>query len=187
MDVYSFFLTIHLIGAAIGLGGATFIEVFLNQSLRDGVMDPTEKVFMGLTFKVLRIGLAIAFISGLYFVWVYIDRGQIFRLTNPVFISKMLIIVILVLNAVLLHMHKMKLWWGSTLSLTSWYFAFILGTFLTNSVRFGFWEIMNTYVLFVVAGGYALEAIRNKSRVVGEVVNKVTITNKIQNSPSKQE
>ena len=33
-------------------------------------------------------------------------------------------IVILLLNAYLLQIHKMKLWWGSTLSFMSWYFIF---------------------------------------------------------------
>jgi len=164
IDIYTLLVISHLFGAAIGFGAANFIEVFLNKALRDGVMDPTEKLFMSTTYTVLRVGLGISLVTGLGFVVVYIVNDQMFRMTNPVFIAKMLIVGILVLNAVLLHLHKMKLWWGSTLSFMSWYFAFFLGTFLTHSIRFGFWEIMAAYVVFVVAGGYVLEAIRQRSR-----------------------
>jgi len=164
IDVYTLLVIAHLFGAAIGFGAANFIEVFLNKALRDGVMDPTEKLFMSTTYKVLRVGLGISFITGLGFIVMYIINDQLFRMTNPVFISKMFIVFILVANAVLLHLHKMKLWWGSTISFMSWYFAFFLGTFLTHSIRFGFWEIMIAYVVFVVAGGYVLEAIRQRSR-----------------------
>ena len=167
-DIYTALVITHLFGATLGLGGATFIEVFLNKALRDGVVDPTEKMFLSATYQVLRVGLVISFVTGLGCVWVYIANDQMFRMTNPVFIAKMLIVVILVANAVLLHLHKMKLWWGSTLSFMSWYFAFFLGTFLTHSIRFGFWEIMITYVVFVVAGGYILEAIRTHSRSKGQ-------------------
>jgi hypothetical protein len=167
IDVYAILVITHLFGATLGLGGATFVEVFLNKALRDGVVDPTEKMFLSTTYTVLRVGLAISLVTGLGFVWIYIANDQMFRLTNPVFIAKMLIIGILVANAVLLHLHKMKLWWGSTLSFMSWYFAFFLGTFLTNSIRIGFWEIIITYVAFVIAGGYILEAIRTHSRNKG--------------------
>lgn len=164
IDLYTMLVIVHLFGAVLGLGGATFIEVFLNKALQDGVVDPTEKIFLSTTYKVLRVGLGISLITGFGFVAFYIANDQLFRMTNPVFIAKMLVIVILVANAVLLHFHKMKLWWGSTLSFMSWYFAFFLGTFLTHSIRFGFWEIMIAYVVCVVLGGYVLEAVRNWSR-----------------------
>ncbi|MBI2048318.1 MAG: hypothetical protein HYT30_00100 [Parcubacteria group bacterium] len=167
IDTYSLLVIAHLFGAALGIGGATFIEVFLNLALRDGKVDPTEKLFLTLTYKVLRFGLIISLITGLGFLVFYFANNQLYRMTNPVFISKMLVIVILVANAYLLHIHKMKLWWGSTLSFMSWYFAFFLGTFLTHSIRFGFWEIMIAYVVFVVAGGYVLEAIRERSKRLG--------------------
>ena len=163
-DFYTLLVIAHLFGAAIGIGGATFIEVFLNLALRDGKVDPTEKLFLTLTYKVLRVGLIISLVTGLGFILFYYLNDQVFRMLNPVFLAKMLIIAILVLNAYLLHIHKMKLWWGSTLSFFSWYFSFFLGTFLTHSIRFGFFEIMIAYVLFVVAGGYILEGIRDRSK-----------------------
>jgi len=166
-DVYTLLVIAHLFGSAIGFGAANFIEVFLNMALRDGKVDPTEKLFLSKTYTVLRVGLGISLITGLGFVVMYIVNDQMFRMTNPVFLAKMLIIVILVTNAVLLHLHKMKLWWGSTLSFMSWYFAFFLGTFLTHSIRFGFWEIMITYGVFLVAGGYVLEMIRERSKRMG--------------------
>lgn len=164
IDIYTLLVIAHLFGSALGLGGATFIEVFLNKSLKDGVMDPTEKLFMSTTYQVLRIGLVISLVTGLGFVVYYLVNDQVFRMNNGIFVAKMLIIVIMLVNAYLLQIHQMKLWWGSTLSFMSWYFAFLLGTFLTHAVRFGFWEIMVTYAIFIFAGGYVLEWFRNRSR-----------------------
>ena len=164
MDIYFTLVTLHVAGTILGVGGATFIEVFLNKSLSDGKMDETEKGFMKLTYTVLRTGLALSFITGLGFVALYYANGQTQRLLNPVFWAKNTIILTLVVNSVLLHYHVMKLRWGSSLSFVSWWAAALLGLFLTNNSRHGYIEIMAVYGVAVVAGAFVLEWVRSLTK-----------------------
>lgn len=164
-DIYLGLILLHIAGTVLGVGGATFIEVFLNKALADGKMDDVEKGFMKLTYTVLRTGLVISVVTGIGFLILYYSTGQFARLQNPVLWAKNTIIVILVVNAVLLHLHKMKLRWGSALSFVSWWAALILGIFLTNNERYGYFEIVGTYILAVVIGAYVLEWIRSKTKL----------------------
>lgn len=65
MDMFKILLIVHILGGVLGVGGATFLEVFLIKSLRDGKMDSTESGFMRTTAMVLRTGLFISIFTGL--------------------------------------------------------------------------------------------------------------------------
>lgn len=171
MDLYTLLIIGHIIGTILGVGAATFIEVHLNMALADGKMEPTEKAVMGKDFLISRIGLGLCFITGLGFVWLYASHNQLHRLQDGVFIAKMAIIVILVLNAYLLHKHKMGLYWGSAFSFISWWAAMLLGTFSSNGIKFfpgqslySFLSIMAVYAAFVVCGAWVLHQIRNMTK-----------------------
>jgi hypothetical protein len=162
MDLYQYLIIGHLLGTVLGVGGATFIEVHLNMAIGEA-----KRAVMAKDFLMTRIGLGLCFLTGLGFIWIYYDRGQIFRLSDGVFIAKMTIIGILVLNAVLLHKHKIGLYWGSALSFVSWWAAFLLGIFLTQGIKIlpandllSFISIMAVYGVMVAAGAQILHRIR---------------------------
>jgi hypothetical protein len=160
MDIFTLLIIGHLIGSVLGVGGATMIEVHLNQALKDSNMSVDERGMLGLNFVVLRIGLVLALVTGFGFIVYYIANGQEFKLQNPVLWAKLAMIVIVAVNALMLQSHKIGLYWGSALSFVTWWATFILGIFLTNNVRFGFIGIMIVYALTVVAGAYILHKIR---------------------------
>ena len=160
MDTYSLLIIGHLIGTVLGVGGATMIEVHLNRALADGTMSDDERGMLGLDFTVLRIGLVLSVFTGVGFILLYKMTGQEFRLQNPVLWAKMFMILIIVVNALLLQAHKISLYWGSALSFVTWWGAMILGFFLTNSIRYGFFEIIITYAIIIVAGAFVLHKIR---------------------------
>ncbi len=173
MDTHSILILGHIIGTILGVGGATFIEIHLNMALRDGKMDDTEKLFMKKDFLFTRIGMAIAFITGIGFIIEYWSHNQMFRLMDGVFWAKMAIIVIIIINAYLLHKHKVGLYWGSAFSFVSWWTAMVLGTFLTNGVKFfpgnvpvSFISIMMVYGTCVVVGAWILHKFRNLGKVL---------------------
>lgn len=159
MDIFTALIILHLVGTVLGVGGATMIEVHLNRALATG-MTPDHRSLLGLNFLVLRVGLVLALFTGFGFIVYYVLHGQEFRLQNPVFWAKMLMVVIVAVNALLLQAHKIGLYWGSALSFITWWMAMILGTFLTNNVRYGFIEIMVTYVVLIVVGAYVLHKLR---------------------------
>jgi hypothetical protein len=167
MDIYLWLIIFHLIGAALGVGGATFIEIFLTKSLMDGVIDPTESGFLKITYRVVRVGLVLSLFTGFGFVILYIAHGQFFKLYNPVLWAKLTVVSIIAVNAILLQMHKISLWLGSAFSFISWYAALVIGVFLTNSTKLSYSEIMLFYILGVIIGGFILDAIRKKFGAAG--------------------
>lgn len=157
MDYYFLLVVVHLIGAVLGVGGATFIEINLVRALRDGKMDPIEIGYMKTSVRVTRIGTIISIISGLSFLFLstrYLD--------NPIFWAKMTILAIVLVNAYLLEKHKMPLWLGSPLSFVSWYFLLITGEMLRGPVSMAYWEVLLYYIVALLIGGVILDAIRKK-------------------------
>jgi hypothetical protein len=165
MDIYTFLIIGHLIGTVLGVGGATLLEVHLNRALASGTMSEEGRATLMQNTKVLRVGLFLSALTGIGFIILYKFTGQEFRLQNPVFWAKMVIILIILVNAVLLQAHKTSLYWGSAFSFVSWWSVMILGTFLTHGVRYGFFEIIGVYAVMIVAGAYVLHKFRERSKL----------------------
>lgn len=161
-DAYTILVIVHVIGTSIGVGGATLIEVFLNISFADGKMEDIEKGFMKALYRFVRVGMVLALISGIGFLVYYWLNGYTTQLMNQVLWAKILIVFIIIINAVLLQYRKISLWWGSAFSFVSWYSALFLGVFLTQGVRYSFFEVMIYYGISVVIGGIILDSIRKK-------------------------
>lgn len=171
MDLYTLLIIGHIIGTVLGVGGATFIEIHLNVALADGTMDQKERRYMWFDFITTRLGMGLLFLTGAGFVALYISNNQIHRLYDGVFLAKMSIVALLIFNAFLLHKHKIGLYWGSALSFVSWWAAMILGTFLTNNVRFfhgnnlyAYGATMGVYAVSVVIGAMVLHRIRQVAK-----------------------
>lgn len=178
MDIYQFLILGHIIGTVLGVGGATMIEAHLGAALRDGKMDDTEKAFMAKNFLVTRIGMVLAILTGIGFVAIYIINGATHRLTDGMFWAKMSVVMIIVVNAILLHKHKIGLYWGSAFSFVSWWAALLMGFFLTNGVKFlasdplvSYIMIMAIYAFAVLCGAYILHFFREHGKIVTTTQN----------------
>lgn len=159
MDFYFLLVITHLVGAVLGVGGATFIEINLVRALRDGKMDPMELEYFKMSVKVTRIGTLVSIISGLGFFLLstrYLD--------NPIFWAKMTVFAIILVNAYLLEKHKVPLWLGSPLSFVSWYFVLLFGEMSSGSASFtlSYMEAILYYAVALLIGGVILDAIRKK-------------------------
>jgi hypothetical protein len=148
MDIHSLLITTHLIGVALGVGGATFGGILYMKAMKDGKIDPMEGEWLSVIFMVLRIGLAIAVITGFGFFLEYRFTGQEERLLDPRLWAKMTIIIILVTNALLIQMRKIPMWLGEALSLTSWYGALVLG--IIRGVDYSYITFLIFYAIAVV-------------------------------------
>lgn len=169
MDIYTLLIIGHIVGAILGVGGATFIEIHLNMALKDGNMSADDRAILGKDFLLTRIGMALGIITGIGFVIIYWLNDQLFRIADGVFWAKMAIIVIIIINAYLLHKHKVGLYWGSAFSFVSWWSAMLLGTFLSNSIKImpqnlylSFVVVMLIYGVLVVLGAVILDFIRKR-------------------------
>lgn len=160
MDILTFLVIFHIIGAVLGVGGATFAEIFYVKAMQDGVIDPMEGAWMKVIYRVLRIGLVLAVLSGFGFLLLYRLTGEEEKLLDPKLWAKMTIIIILLVNAILLTARKIPFWLGSSLSFTSWYAALILGAW--HEIPYSYLNIMIFYSLAVVLIAIILEFIRGK-------------------------
>lgn len=160
MDAYTLLIIVHIVGTILGVGGATFVEIFLNKALKDGQVDPTEGSFLKTTYTVVRVGLVLALISGFGFLLLYQLNGQVFKLYNPLLWAKLTMVLVIAFNAVLLQAHKISLYWGSALSFVTWYAVALVGIFLTNAKMFSYFEVMSVYAILVVVGAFILDRIR---------------------------
>lgn len=147
------FLTIgHIIGTVLGVGGATFAEIFIQKSLKDGKVDETENQFLHTTYFVLRLGLVILVLSGIGYFLLALQTGTTARFLGPRVLAKMTITGIIVLNAILLKIRKVPLWLGSGISLTSWYAALVIGAWRVKAdyPTLIFWYIIAIGVVTVI-------------------------------------
>jgi len=152
MDWYTFLIITHLIGTVLGVGGATFAEIFYLKAKKDGIIEPLEIDHLRTIYFVLRIGLFISMITGLSFLLFYYLIGASELLLNPKLWAKLLIVAILIFNAFLIKFKKIPMWLGASISLTSWYGAMILGAWRTLNVSFINIIIIYIIAIFIVAG-----------------------------------
>jgi len=160
MDWHSFLIVAHLIGAVLGVGGATFAEIFLLKSLRDGEVDPIESDFMHTTYRVIRVGLFLSILSGFGFLILYRLTGLEERLFDPILWSKLTIVFIILINAVLLQTRRIPLWLGSALSLASWYVALIFPSMRPVLSGTSYLSLIGLYVGGVMLTALLLHFIR---------------------------
>ncbi len=172
MNIELALLIIHIVGTIIGVGGATLIEVHLNQALRDKNISTDEGAFLKLDYKVVRVGLILAVLSGFGLLAYHRVMEHYGVMTNPIVWSKLLIVIIIAINTLLLQARCINLYWGAAFSFVSWWAAGIFGVFVTERVPidiFGkgsfissFGSVMLIYGVSVIVGAVILHAIRNK-------------------------
>ena len=83
MEIYPFLTISHIVGIVLGVGGATFAEFLYLRALKDGVVDAEEKIILDTTYRIIRIGLFLAVISGFGFLLLFRFTGAEERLLDP--------------------------------------------------------------------------------------------------------
>ena len=172
MDVSLLLTLFHIIGVAIGVGGATVSDVLFFRSLADRKISKDELNLLHTLGLMLWVGLFILVASGLGFLGLqYANTGAVHYLNDTWFQAKMTIIAVLSTNAVVMHWYIfpfMKSHIGKTLdyatmrpkialfattgvvSITSWYTALVLG--VTRGLDFTYGLIFNLYLVILTIG-----------------------------------
>jgi uncharacterized membrane protein len=142
---------IHNVGFILGLGGATITDLFFFRFLKDNTISAEEKGTMDMLSNVIWVGLAILIVSG---VVLYLPEQA--RLdVSPKFLLKVIVVGVVVVNGILLNMlvaprlrelsfentpparHFRKIAFAlGGISISSWYAAFLLGSFRSIPVSF---------------------------------------------------
>lgn len=168
MDAQRYILALHLLGFAIGVGGATVTDVFFLKFLKDFRISKTEADFMRTLSRILWMGVIILSITGLGLF--LLDPVRL--LSSAKFISKMVVVMVLLLNGVFLHFavapslrriafhenhpHAEKLrqirqraFISGGISIVSWYYAFFLAVSRFKTITLS--GYLSLYILLLVA------------------------------------
>ena len=160
------FTIIHLAGVAIGVGSATVTDVLFFRFLRDYRISAEESGIMQALSQVIWFALFLLVLSGIALFVPSADR----LIVSGKFITKMLGILVLVVNGFVLNiiiapklaeisfsdenspelgkLRKLSFACGA-ISITTWYFVFILGAL--RGITFPFYPVLGVYA-FLIAG-----------------------------------
>lgn len=159
----------HILGVALGVGGATITDIFFFSFLKDWRISRKEADILHTLSKVIWLALAILIITG---IGLYLPEAE--RLNaSPKFLAKLVIVTTILINGVLLNLwisprlvkisfkqkhdrepgellrlRKLAFSLGA-ISIVSWYSVFILGMLRASPA--GFWVIIGIYILILVA------------------------------------
>jgi len=178
LDTHTILVIFHLLGVAVGAGGAYMSDVIFFTAAKDGRITDTEMKFLKAGSKVVWFGLFLLIFSGLGLFLDHLDR----YLGSSKFIAKMIIVGIIFLNGIFFHIihlprlnkiAKLSVSLGdefkkkfSTLvvsgvvSLVSWTFAIILGSL--RGIPFSVLTILGFYLLVLIIGFLVSIPIKNK-------------------------
>jgi hypothetical protein len=159
MDWYTFLKFAHIFGTVLGVGGSTFAEIFYIKFKKDSQIDPLESNVLKTCYSVLRWGLALLVFSGFGYLilWRLNYLGpDVFY--NPGFLAKMTIILVLLFVSFLMNFKRINLELGSTIAITSWYAAMILG--IWRSIQMSYFGFLFWYLVGIVVAYFFLGFLR---------------------------
>jgi len=93
------FLTFHLVGVAVGMGGATITDILFFNFLRDFKISRKEAEVMRILSNMIMIALVILYISGIALFF----SGPATFSQSAGFLAKASILVVLTINGILMH------------------------------------------------------------------------------------
>lgn len=93
---------LHLIGLCFGLGGATMLDFWILRWMRWGGLPPEIARTFLFVGKVVSVGIALLWLSGLGFLAVYAVESPE-KLSNPKLLAKVVIVLVLTVNGLLIH------------------------------------------------------------------------------------
>lgn len=171
------FIGVHLLGMALGLGGATISDILFLRFLKDFKILQHEKDVLHLMSKIIWMAVCLLLLSG---IALYLPAAT--RLNDSSkFQMKMIVVMVLIINGAFLSQlispKLMRLFSGKRvqglspylknirllafslggISIVSWYMAFVLGLMQPISLSFG--TLLLVYVLLmstVVIVGYGI-------------------------------
>ena len=165
------FSIIQSMGISLGVGCSTLAILNFFHAIADGKIEETERNFMGVTYRVLRVSMGIIFISTIVLaITGYLNTGYAYFTTY--FFAQTILIAIVFINAFLMTLHLIPSTFGPAIQASTWY---ALGFMMALSVHFDlhvnlfiFISAYITLILFTISLVNAVMAYlkqKNQSRV----------------------
>lgn len=173
MDLRLLALIIHLVGFALGLGGATMSDIMFFKSIRNRNFSSSDLSTLTTLARVIWVGLGLLIISGLsIFAMIYAEQGSLPMLGSPRWQTKLTLVGIVLVNglvfkysifpflrrnadqAVSMQTFGSKLWrlaLSGAVSIVSWYSILIIST-LPREFRPPYLHFMGVWLALVILG-----------------------------------
>ena len=151
-------ILMHVIGTVLGVGAATFAEIFYTRFNSDNIITDDERNTLAVIYTIMRTGLFLLVVSGFGFLLYFRLTEHVGIFSSPSFWAKMTVVAVLACNALLLQARLMPFLIGTAISLTSWYAALALGVF--GKITASYFEILLYYVIAVILVALALRWMR---------------------------
>ena len=164
IDFKTLYTILHIIGVAIGAGGAFAADRIFWESVRDKKISATEKRFLILASSSVWIGLTVLVVSGVGLFLIDPD----YYINSDKFLAKMTVVGVIVLNGASFHLKHIPgiianrgtmsaaVFASGGISATSWIYAIVLGSL--HKIPYSYLLIMAAYG-GVVAVGVAMAQI----------------------------
>ena len=174
MNVNYVFLVLHLLGLAIGAGGAYTTDIQVLFTMKKGVVSRDAYAFLHRAGLIVFFGLGISLLSG---IGLFLQAPEAYLGSLP-FLTKMSLVLVILLNGLAIHffaLPTMKRFVGkellkeegfarrvplltllSTISSVTWLAVIILGANL--GIDLGLWTMVVVYLATIVVayvGAYA--------------------------------
>lgn len=115
-------------GISLGVGASTIAILNFFIAIKDGKIEETERAFMGITYKVLRVSMVIILFSAATLAYLGASNLGAFYFDNYV-IAQFVVIGALYMNAILMTLHVMPSTFGPAIQASSWYTLGFLSAF----------------------------------------------------------
>lgn len=183
MDWHSVLIVGHIIGTALGVGGATASDFLFFKAIKDKKISSTEFDFLKTVSKVVWLGFLILVFSGFGLLIFYrLNFGASEIVFRPGFLAKMTVALAIFFNGLLMHWKVFPLleanlgkalnqppdflkkvrwvFYTGAISIISWYSALILGAW--RGLELSYSKILLIYVFLLLAGLAAANFIGKK-------------------------
>lgn len=163
----------HLLGFAVGLGGATVSDVMFLKAVRKRMLSAEHYGFLQTLSRIIWTGYVLLVVSGItMFTLIYAEQESIPMLSSPRWQAKLALVAIVGLNGMFFKLHIFpvlnalvgktlslsnlgraiwKLAFSGTVSILSWYSIFAV-TLLPRTFRPHIVYFALTYMLFLCIG-----------------------------------
>ena len=179
-------LILHLLGMAIGLGGATITDVFFFKFLKDFKISQDESDTLHTLSQVIWFGLGVLVLTG---VGIYLPFASDFNESSK-FLLKMIVVAVIIVNGAFLNLYLsprlLRISFGEphvhtpgelvnlnkaafasgAISMVSWYSAFVLGVARSIPVglKTGILIYLGLVLLAVVASQIAEKVVTRRAQ-----------------------
>ncbi len=166
----------HFIGLALGLGGATLLDLMLLRFCLKGRIQTETYSIVAFSSKIIAAGLHILWLSGVGFLLFY-ALYDVAKLYNPKVHAKIAVVMILMVNGVFIHhvilptirsqigrplfeglglMKRSIFAVSGAISAVSWYVPLALGVFSQFNHSVPAITILSAYLLLILLVGAAI-------------------------------